>query len=198
MQVLDNKTYVAGEILDQNTKTRNRNIKLQLLELSRQRLLPNVDMYITTDDWPQKSQANLNPACPVQGPVFCQVLPSMQDHFTKPGPAGWILSHFTLSTASLLQAKRNSRRHAVLIPDWSFHDWYGDQNPGWADLKYILQAASDDISWHSRLPTLFFRGSSETGERSICLQKWHLTSSNQCKVMHWSVQKQRPQTCHQT
>ena len=75
LQVVDKQLYVVGEILDQNSKSRNRNIKLQLLELSRRHALPDLDMHITTDDWPQKSQAGINPLCPVQGPVLCQVQP---------------------------------------------------------------------------------------------------------------------------
>ena len=54
------------------------------------------------------------------------------------------------------------------MPDWSFYDWSGDQNPGWADLQYILQAAANDSIWHTRLPKLFFRGSNDTGGYSTC------------------------------
>ena len=63
-----------------------------------------------------------------------------------------------------MQAKRQERQHAILMPDWSFYDWYADQDPGWANLKYILQAAAKGSSWDTRIPTLLFRGSSETGE----------------------------------
>lgn len=70
--MLDNKLYIAGEIVDVKNP-RNRNIKMQLLELSQRQALPNIDVYITTDDWPQVSQQNVNPACPEQGPVLCQV-----------------------------------------------------------------------------------------------------------------------------
>lgn len=73
-QVLDNRLYIAGEIKNNHTKARNRNIKLQLLELSQRHALPDLDVYITTDDWPQTSQTNINPACPVQGPLLSQVL----------------------------------------------------------------------------------------------------------------------------
>ncbi|KAL3136015.1 hypothetical protein ABBQ32_007052 [Trebouxia sp. C0010 RCD-2024] len=136
LQVLGNKLYVAGEIVDNSSKARNRNIKMQLLELSQRHALPDIDVYITTDDWPQVSQQNVSAACPQQGPLLCQ-------------------------------AKLDTRPHALLMPDWTFYDWSSEQNPGWADLKYILQAASDDNGWHTRLPKLFFRGNNATGTRSI-------------------------------
>lgn len=75
LQALDNKLYIAGEIVDKDSTHRNRNIKLQLLELSQHHAIPDIDVYITTDDWPQTSQENVNPACPMQGPLLSQVLP---------------------------------------------------------------------------------------------------------------------------
>lgn len=75
LQALDNQLYIAGEIVDKDSKHRNRNIKLQLLELSQHHAIPDIDVYITTDDWPQISQENVNPACPVQGPLLSQVPP---------------------------------------------------------------------------------------------------------------------------
>ena len=63
------------------------------------------------------------------------------------------------------------------MPDWTFYDWSNDQNPGWADLKYILQAAANDSEWHTRSPNLFFRGSNDTGEFATCSilhHDWHL------------------------
>lgn len=46
---------------------------MQLLELSQRHALPDIDVYITTDDWPQVSQQNVSAACPQQGPLLCQV-----------------------------------------------------------------------------------------------------------------------------
>ena len=73
LQVIDNKLYIAGEIVDNDSRHRNRNIKLQLLELSQHHAIPDLDLYITADDWPQTSQQNVNPACPTQGPLLSQV-----------------------------------------------------------------------------------------------------------------------------
>ena len=72
LQIIDSKLYIAGEILGLTSKHRNRNIKMQILATSHQQSLPDLDLYITTDDWPQKQQTNVSKACPVQGPVFAQ------------------------------------------------------------------------------------------------------------------------------
>ena len=74
LQAIDNKLYIAGEIVNKDSRHRNRNVKLQLLELSRSHAVPDLDVYITVDDWPQTSQENVNPACPIQGPILSQVL----------------------------------------------------------------------------------------------------------------------------
>ena len=47
---------------------------MQLLAAAQKKDLPDLDLYITTDDWPQKQQVNVSQSCPVQGPVFAQVL----------------------------------------------------------------------------------------------------------------------------
>ena len=73
LQAIDNKLYMAGEIVNKESRHRNRNVKLQLLELSRRHGIPDLDVYITVDDWPQTSQENVNPACPMQGPLLSQV-----------------------------------------------------------------------------------------------------------------------------
>ena len=74
MQVLSGQIYIAGEVIDwHNTESRNRNVKLQLLDVAQHYRLPDVDFLLLTGDWPPEDRSGQSTGCPLQGPVFMQV-----------------------------------------------------------------------------------------------------------------------------
>jgi hypothetical protein len=74
VQVLSGQVYIAGEVIDwHNTESRNRNVKLQLLDAAQHYRLPDVDFLLLTGDWPPEDRSGQSTGCPLQGPVFMQV-----------------------------------------------------------------------------------------------------------------------------
>lgn len=75
MQVLSGQVFIAGEVIDWTwTQSRNRNVKLQLLDVAQHYHLPDVDFVLLTGDWPPEDRSGQSLGCPLQGPVFMQVL----------------------------------------------------------------------------------------------------------------------------
>ncbi len=68
LQIKDQEVYIAGEV--RGFQSRNRNIKLALLEVASQfKILPNVDLVIGTDDFSADGTG-------MTGPIFAQVSPN--------------------------------------------------------------------------------------------------------------------------
>lgn len=80
VQIISGQVYIAGEVIDwHNTQSRNRNVKLQLLDVAQHYRLPDVDFLLLTGDWPPEDRSGQSTGCPLQGPVFMQVsLPCQQ------------------------------------------------------------------------------------------------------------------------
>ena len=73
VQILSGQVYIAGEVIDwYNTQSRNRNVKLQLLDVAKHYRLPDVDFLLLTGDWPPNDRSGQSTGCPLQGPVFMQ------------------------------------------------------------------------------------------------------------------------------
>lgn len=74
VQILSGQVYIAGEVIDwHNTQSRNRNVKLQLLDVAQHYRLPDADFLLLTGDWPPEDRSGQSTGCPLQGPVFMQV-----------------------------------------------------------------------------------------------------------------------------
>lgn len=74
VQIISGQVYIAGEVIDwHNTQSRNRNVKLQLLDVAQHYRLPDVDFLLLTGDWPPEDRSGQSTGCPLQGPVFMQV-----------------------------------------------------------------------------------------------------------------------------
>ena len=74
VQILSGQVYIAGEVIDWTwTQSRNRNVKLQLLDVAQHYRLPDVDFLLLTGDWPPEDRSGQSTGCPLQGPVFMQV-----------------------------------------------------------------------------------------------------------------------------
>lgn len=72
--MLSGEVYIAGEVIDWTwTQSRNRNVKLQLLDVAKHYQLPDVDFVLLTGDWPPEDRSGQSLGCPLQGPVFMQV-----------------------------------------------------------------------------------------------------------------------------
>lgn len=101
MQVLSGQVYIAGEVIDwHNTESRNRNVKLQLLDVAQHYRLPDVDFLLLTGDWPPEDRSGQSTGCPLQGPVFMQV--SLQSAFWS---SSWSFIWTSVNAASFCYAR---------------------------------------------------------------------------------------------
>ena len=73
LQVINGSVYIAGEIHEPITQSRNRNLKLQILQVANKFRLPDLDLYINSDDFVNLDQTNRSHLCPHQGPLISQV-----------------------------------------------------------------------------------------------------------------------------
>lgn len=112
VQILSGQVYIAGEVIDwHNTQSRNRNVKLQLLDVAQHYRLPDVDFLLLTGDWPPEDRSGQSTGCPLQGPVFMQTKQRRHDHvllhpdhtftdWNEANTPGWYQQQYLLAEAA--------------------------------------------------------------------------------------------------